>query len=65
MKAELIQVQGDIYQPYNVFVDGVCIGQFKPNSRASIDKLADAMQMEHRDSCTCCRCERVREVTSL
>ena len=65
MDAELIQVKGDTHQPYNVFVGGVCIGQFQPNSRESVERLADAMGLPHRDSCTCCRCERVREVTSL
>lgn len=65
MKAELIQQSGDIYRPYNVFVGGVCIGEFIPNHKTSIDKLADALDLPHRDSCTCCRCERVREVTSL
>lgn len=43
MRAELIQQSGNLYRPYNVFVDGVCIGEFIPNDSTSVDRLADAL----------------------
>jgi hypothetical protein len=65
MKAELIQIKGDTHQPYNVFVDDVCIGTFQPNSAVSVGMLADALGLYHGKSCSCCSCDRVREITSL
>jgi hypothetical protein len=36
---KLVRTEGKFYQPFNVFVDGVCIGQFIPNSFESLDML--------------------------
>lgn len=49
MKAELIQIKGNMYQPYNIFIDGTCVGTFKPNSSLSIDILADALGLPGKE----------------
>lgn len=36
-----------------------------PNHALIHEAEAFLNSVEHKDSCTCCRCERVREVTSL